>query len=333
MPNNSGVQGRVHVDRYLTNFSQRVMTDKSTFIAGRASTRVPVLNQSDIYTTFPRGYFLRDEVERRPLGGRPVQAGYKLGEGTYLAEEWALEHALDDRLRRNTDNQISLDENATEMLTTKQMIRGDRIWATKFFKTGVWSQDWAGVTATPTGNQFLRFDQSGSDLISFIDARRDAMNLATGVMPNTVVFGADVKRKMRVNADLVDRIKYTQLGIVTDALLQSVLEMDNVLTARAVYNSADETTAADGGENFQYIVSPKAFWMGYISPTAGLNTATAISNFAWTGLIPGQGNDFGGVISRGRDDRAYSDWFHSRQAFDLKGVSPDYGMFFDNAVS
>lgn len=332
MPNQSGVQGRTHVDRYLTNFSERFIQDDRKFIASRASTNIPVLKQSDLYQRYPRGYFLRDEAEARPLGGRPVQVGYKTEDGTYMATEYALEAPIDDRTRANTDDQINLDENATSLLTGKMLIKADRLWATKFFTSGKWAQEFAGVTSAPTASQFLQFDQADGDPIGVIDKYKDVMAQSTGFEPNTIVLGADVKRKLRLNADIVDRIKYTQTGVVSEALLASLFEVDNVMTAKSIYNSADETIAANGGENFQWIVNPKGMWMGYIAPTASLNSPTAIATFSWNGLIPGQGNDFGGVVSRGRDDRAYTDWIHNRMAFDLKQVSSELGMFFTNVV-
>jgi hypothetical protein len=43
-------------------------------------------------------------------------------------------------------------------------------------------------------------------------------------------------------------------------------------------------------------------------------------------------NALGGVIERGRDERAHSDWFQDRMAWDMKIVAQDLGIFFRNAV-
>src|SRR5688572_28797609 len=83
------IQGELRVDQYLTDFAVAYRQDQSQFIAPQASTPVPVRNESDKFAIFPRGFFLRDEAEVRALGGRPVQVGYKVGNGQYLAEEWA----------------------------------------------------------------------------------------------------------------------------------------------------------------------------------------------------------------------------------------------------
>jgi hypothetical protein len=101
-----------------------------------------------------------------------------------------------------------------------------------------------------------------------------------------------------------------------------------VLVARAVYNAANEGAADD----IDFIVDPNGMWMGYIEPSPRMDAPTAIARFGWTGLHPGA-NTAGGVILRGRDDRASSDWIQSRNAYDYKLVSPDLGMFFSNATT
>jgi hypothetical protein len=317
--------GTLRVDQYLTNFSVAYRVAQDQFIARRASTEVPVLNESDKFTVFPRGYFLRDEAEVRPLGGRPVQVGYKVRDDHYMAEEWALEHTIDDRQRRNSGNPIDLDESGVMLLEGKQLIREDRLWAQKFFKTGVWSTD---VDLAANDSPFAPFDDAASDPVATIDAQRAGFLRRTGFRANTLVLGVNVKTALRTNASMVDRVKYTQTGIMTDALLAALFEVQNVIEAGSVYNAANE--GAD--DDIEFIADPDAFWLGYVEPTARMGAPTAIARFAWTGLLPGT-NRLGGVITRGRDDRAYSDWIHSRNAFDLKLVASDLGVFYTNVTN
>lgn len=329
MPESGNIQGTLHVDRYLTNFSVNYVQDSRIFINQRAASVVPVQKQTDSFVVYERGYFWRDESKARPLGGRPAQVGYKVSSDSYRCVEYALEHVVDDRQRANVDQPISLDENATSLLTQKHMIKGDRIWASNFFNTGKGWTDVEGITSTPGALEFLRFDDANSDPIGVIDEYKDQMAESTGFMPNTIVFGAGVRRKLRLHPDITDRIKYTRTGIVTDDILASMFEVDTVITARSVYNAAAEGATDD----FNFIVDKNSFWMGYIEPNPGLDKPTAIANFAWTGLLPGATNAIGGVMERGRDDRAHSDYFQSRIAFDLKQIAADLGIFFHNAIT
>jgi hypothetical protein len=321
----SDIQNGYQVDSWLTDYSVGFRQEASMFISGRASTNIPVRLESAKFPVFPRGYFWRDESQVRPLGGRPAQVGYKIGSDTYLAEEWALETTIDDRERANIDFFVNPDETGVELLEQKQLIREDRIWAAEFFQTGVWAHEEIG------GTDFTPFNDAASTPIEVIDRLKNEMALSTGMMPNTMVVGANVKPALRSNADIVDRIKYTQRGVADDALLAALFEVQNFMVARSVYNAADETTADDGGLDMEWIADPNAIWLGYIAPTGGMKTPTAIARFGWTGLIPGATNNSGGVITRGRDGRAYTDWIHSRMAFDLKAVSVDLGIFITNA--
>jgi hypothetical protein len=325
----SNIQGSLRVDRYLTNFSVNYVQDSRAFVAQRASSPIPVLKQTDKYVTYDRGYFWRDESQPRPLGGRPVQVGYKLGEGTYSATEWALEHVIDDRQRANVADPVRLDENATTLLTQKQMIRQDRVWAQKMFVPNVWTTLRVGTNSTPGANQFLRFDDANSDPIGIIDANKDKMHSITGFMPNTLILGAKVKRVLRSHPDIADRIKFTQIGIADEDMLARLFDVETVSVARSIYNSAAEGAT----DNFQYIVDPFSMWLGYIDPNPSLDSPTAIALFSWEGLIPGQTNTLGGVMERGRDDRAHSDYFQNRMAWDIQVVAPDLGMFFQNVVN
>lgn len=331
MPTNaSNVQGTLHVDRFLTSFSLQYVQDRSVFIAQRCASVVQVQKQTDKYVIYDRGYFWRDEVVPRPLGGRPEQVGYKLDEGLYSAVEYALEHVVDDRQRANVDDPIRLDELAATLLTQKHMIKQDRVWAQRFFTTGKWTTEVNGVASSPTaGTSFLFFDDAQSDPIGTIDYYKDVINEQTGFMPNTLVLGAGVKRTLRSHPDIADRIKYTQTGIADEDVLSKLFEVDNVMVARSVYNSAAEGAA----NSFSYITDPKAMLLCYIDPNAGLNSPTAIVNWAWTGLMPGVTNAVGGVIERGRDDRAHSDYFQGRMAWDLSVVAQDLGLFFSDAIS
>lgn len=314
------IAGEMRVDQYLTNFSVSYRQDAANFVAGFASTPIPVLNESAKYAIYPAGYFWRDEAEIRPLGGRPVQVGYRVENGTYLAEEWGLEHTIDDRQRRNAAAPYNLDEAGVTLLESKMMIREERIWCTKFFKPGVWGYDFVG------GTDFTSFNDAASEPIAFIDSQKNNMARGTGKMPNTLVLGANVAAALRSNPDIVDRVKYTQRGIASLDVLSALFEVERVKVARSVYNAAAE--GAD--DDFEFIADDNGMWLGYIEPTPMLDAPTAIARFGWVGLYPGT-NEMGGVIFRGRDARARSDWIQDSNAFDYRQVSADLGMYFSYA--
>lgn len=330
------ISGDTNPDAYLTNYSFGLFQQDGVFVAGSASSRIPVTQEAGKFNVYPPGYFWRDEMAIRPLGGRPRQVGYAIKEDTYVAEEWALEHVIDDRTRQNSRIQNRLDENATRLLTGKAMIRADRIWATSFFKTGVWGMTVTGVTAGAVeGVSFLSWADDASSPLSDIEDWKEMIRMATGFEPNTLVLGSSVRKRLKNHPEFIDRIKYTSSAAITNAIMATMFEIPNLRVARSMYNAAEERAPDDndGGVDLQYIVEADSAWLGYIDPNPSLDSPTAIATFAWDSLVPGQTNEFGGVISRGRDGRAYSDYFHVRQAFGMKKVSDDLAVFIKDALA
>lgn len=329
------ISGDTNPDAYLTDYNFGLFEQDGVFVAGAATSRIPVTQEAGKFNVYPPGYFWRDEMQVRPLGGRPAQVGYAIKEDTYTAEEWALEHVIDDRTRQNSRIQGRLDENATKLLTNKAKIRADRIWATSFFKTGVWGMTVTGVASGVTTDQFLSWADDASSPLSDIEDWKERIRAATGMEPNTLVLGSSVRKRLKNHPEFVDRIKYTSSAAITNQVMATMFEVENLRVARAMYNTAEERLPGDdnGGTDLTYIVEADSAWLGYIDPNPTLDSPTAIATFAWDSLVPGQTNDFGGVISRGRDGRAYSDYFHIRQAFGMKKISDDLAVFIKDALA
>lgn len=326
------IQGQLHVDQYLTNYSLSWAQEQTNFISSAATSVIPVTKSSDKYVHYDRGYFWRDDVEPRPLGGTPVQTGYKILSDNYNAEEYALEHFIDDRQRVNADAPINLELNAARLLTEKHMIKRDRVWVQKFFNTGIWSTEYNGLASTGGATDLVFWNDVASTPIQDIDIARNRQMQLTGRDPNVLVLGADVYAALRSNPDVRDALKYTGYGeraLGGRQALAQLFEVDRVVVARSVYNAAAEGAA----DNFQFIANTRSAWLGYIDPNPSLDSPTAIATFAWTGLIPGATNAIGGVIERSREDRAHSDFFQARMAWDMKLVSADLGSYFHNIIS
>ena len=321
--------GSVFIDPLLTNFSLALMQKPGSFVAPLAFPVIPVSLQAGKYAVYPRGYFMRGTMKVRPLGDRPIQIDYKIDYGSFYTDEYAAEKLVDDRVRANSMDPLGPDRGATKLLTSNALVFRDRHWADTYFKAGVWTSNYAGVAAAPGVGQFLRFDQAGSDPLGYIESLKESMGSATGFEPNIIVLGRLVYGVLKEHPQVLDRIKYSQRGVVTVDLLAELFGVDKVVVAMSV-----QTTSAEGQtDTTGYIADPKSFWLGYATSTPNLEEPTAGATFAWTGLIPGLTNALGGVVERGRAEREHSDWFHIRQAFGDAVVAPDLGIFAASAVS
>lgn len=323
-------------DETLTSYSESYIQDANDFISNQVATVIPVRRESGTFLKYPRSYFYRDEMELRPLGGTPVQVRYGIQEGQYSVQEYAAEHIIDDRQRANMSGPgINLDFNATKLLTQKALIRRDRQWATTFFNTGIWANDYTGVASgVPTATQFIQWDQASANPIRDVAEAREKIMLGTGKRPNVMVLGARTYAKLRQAPALVDLFKYTNGGLINIELIRDMFEVDRVVICRTVYNSADEQGVNQDAENLQYIVDPDSAWLGYVEPQPMSDAPTAVAMFVWTGYEAGlAGTNMGGIIRRGRDDRARSDWFQITDAMAFQAVATELGAFFKQAVA
>ncbi len=127
----------VHVDGPLGNVSVAFMQSQDAFVADKVFPNIPVSHQSDVYYTYPKGEFNRDDMELRAPGTESAGANYRLGTDTYSAPVRALHKDIADQVRANADSPLSPDREATEFLTQKALINREVNFATNYFTAGV----------------------------------------------------------------------------------------------------------------------------------------------------------------------------------------------------
>jgi hypothetical protein len=318
----------------MTNFAIRYRQDATKFVASQVFPTIPTEKQSNKYLIFPKGYFMRDQMPVRGMGEEPAADGYELESGTFSCEERALRHLIDDRIDVNADQPINPDMRATEFLTERSLIKLDREWCAQFFTAGQWGTSWEGVVsgASEGAKTFDTFDQSGTEPILFFNQRSDEMEGKTGFRPNVMVLGAKAYTGLRNNPEVVKRVLYisqSEPALVGQRALAAAFEVDKIVVAKAVYNSAQEGAA----DKIEYIANSSDAMLAYAAPAPSLDTPSAGYTFAWTSLVPGVGNATAGVIYSGRIEQAWTDWYAIRSAYDMQKTASDLGMYFSDVVA
>lgn len=317
----------VHVNVALTTISIAYIQDQSYFIADQVFPNVPVEQQSNRYYIYNKGDWLRTEAEIRGPGSESRGSGYRLDNTpTYYANVYAVHKDVDDQVRANSDAVLNTDRDATQWVTQQMLIKRDLVWASQYFKTGVWDTERAGVASGPTGTQFLRWDVAGSTPIEDVTSAVVSQVQNTGFKPNVLVLSPFVFNALKNHAEVLDRIKYTQRGIVTTDLLAALFDVDKVVIAYAVQN-----TAAEGATASMSFVFGKHALLLYANPTPSIMTPSAGYTFSWTGWFGATG--LGLRIKQFRKEDIESDRIEAQMAFDMKVVATDCGYMFLNAVS
>lgn len=322
-------KGQAHIDKALTNMSVAYIQEESNFIADKVFPQIPVKKQSDTYFVYNKGDFFRDEARVR--SGSSESAGGEYGveaADPYYARVHAFHKDVNEQERANYDDPLDADTDATEFVSGKMLIRREVVWADKYFKAGVWTKEIAGVASNPVeGTSVLKFNDPASDPIKVVSDQIVRMAGSTGFRPNTVVMTPAVFYALKNHPDILDRIKYTQKGIVTADLIATLFEVDHVHVAWSVVN-----TAGQGADDEIDFVMGNHMLLAYVNPRPALKKPSAGYIFAWTGL-KGAGAYANRIVRIPMDMLGIgTERIEGEIAFDAKVIAQDLGVFFTDLV-
>lgn len=317
----------VHVNAPLTNISVAYMQGESHFVADKVFPVVPVSKQSDRYFVYDKSDFYRSEAQLRAPGTESAGSGFDIDNTpSYFADVYAIHKDIDDQIRANADAAIDPDRDATMFVTQQLMMKREIVWANSFFTTGTWSSDIA-----PAGLLNGAWSSAGSTPIEDVDRQSDTILKNTGYKPNCLVVGTDVHRVLKNHPDVLDRIRYTQQGIVTEDLLASLLGVDKYLVMRGVQNTAQ----AGAADSFSFISgaggTAQDALLAYVAPNPGLMTPSAGYLMSWNGYL-GAGPQ-GNRIKNFRMEHLAADRIEGELAFAAELVSADLGIFYNGVVT
>jgi hypothetical protein len=296
--------GGVHVDRVLTNIS--VAWPNEGFVGERLFPAVQVMKQSDKYYVFGREMWSPDDDLRAPGTVANEIPGMKLSQDTYYAQEHSLQIPVTDEERRNVDNPMSPDRDATELVTQKIMLGREIAIKTLVTTTSNYA---SGNTVTLAGTtQFS--DYTNSDPIGVFRTAIAAVHAKIFVEPNTVVIPYQVWTILQDHPDFIERIKYSERAIVRGELLASLIGIQNIIVPGVGYNTAAQGQAVSLG----YLWG-KDIVLAYVPPRAGLRIPAAFYEFRWMQQ----------VVDRWREEQRKSDLIRCSRSYDLKIVAQGEG--------
>ena len=316
-----------HIDRALTNTSVAYMQDASAFIADKVFPVVPVKRQSDVFYTYSKEDFMRDEAQVRGAGTESAGGDYGVeASDPYYCRKHAFHKDVTPEERANYDEPLDADTDATDFVSQKMLIRREMEWASKFFKTGIWGTEINGA-ATADSGKVVHWNLPTSDPIGDITSAAVKMASETGYKPNTLVLSPFAFNALKNHEDILDRIKYTQKGIVTADLLATLFEVEQVYVAWGVVNTAAKGAAANVG----FIMGKHAL-LCYSNPRPALKKPSAGYIFAWTGL-EGSGAYGNRIVRLPMDMLGLgTERIEGEIAFDAKQICKDLGVFFNGIV-
>jgi len=327
-------QSDLHVNVPLTNVSIAYIQQQSNFIADKVFPRVPVAKQSDMFWKYAKSDWRRTDAARRAPSTESKGVGWNVSTDTYFAHVYAVHKDIDDQLRANADSNFRLDSDAAKFVTNQLLLKRDIDWVNSYFKTGVWSQDYTGIsTGTPSGTQFLRWNNASSDPIRQIMNLQTEFVRETGYRANTLVLGAHVINELKNHPGIIDRIKYTQKGFVSEDLIATALGVDKLLVSYATSMTGPhipDHEAQEAAASYDFIANSKSALLCYTPSSPSLMQPAAGYIFTWNGYLAG--NSQGIRTKSFRMEHIASDRIEGEMTYDMKVVGKDLGVFLTQVV-
>lgn len=319
-------KSQVHVDRPLTNLSIAYIQRAQDFVADKVFPIVPVQKQSDKYFRYTKDFWFRTQAMKRAPASESAGSGFAVDNTpTYFCDVWAVHQDVDDQIRTNADVPLDLDRDATLFVTQQLLLRREMQFVSQYMKTGLWQgyqPSGSPIDFTPTNT----WDSATGNPMSDVDLLKRGVKQQTGFMPNCLTVALDVFQGERNNAAVLDRIKYTQRGVVSEELLAMLHGVEKYLVADAVQNTSQEGTAGSNpsGGSFSFLVTNQAL-LSYSNPAPSILQPSAGYIFSWQGLF-GAGAQ-GNRIKVIRMEHLEADRVEGEMAFDMHQVGLDLGVF------
>lgn len=305
----------VHVDQALTEVS--IAYRNLQYVADAVFPVVPVSKQSNKYFIYSKDNFRTLDDARRP-GARANEIDWALSTDTYYCDGHALAQAIPDEMRANADQAIDVDVDTTEVLTDLIYLQREILVAAKAADPTVITQN---TTLSGTGQWS---DYTNSNPITAIEDQKVTILKQIGQLPNSLLVSYPVFKALRNHPQIIDRFKYSQVGIVQPDHLKSVFNVDNLYIGGAIKNLAKEGAA----DSLDYVWGKNAL-LFYKPATPGRRTVSLGYQFT---LLFGA-NTGGFLVKRYRDEARTADIVEVQLYYDSKIVAPNAAFLWLSAVA
>ena len=257
------------VDPILSNVAIAYSND--TYVATQIMPYLDVKDQTGKHFIYDRGRF-RIDATKRGIGAPSNENTLSFTTGLpYSCEDHAQKQFVPDEDVENAVIPNAPFVDATENVTEKLMVEQESALATYMADTSNLSQN----TTLSGTSQWS--DYSNSDPFTNIETAKTTIHSKIFVEPNVLLLGKQVWDKLKHHPDFLERVKYSQKGVIREELLASLLGVDRVIIAKAGYNSAKEGQT----DSMAYIWGKHA-WLLYVNPRVQQRMITFGFTYRWS---------------------------------------------------
>lgn len=256
------------VDPVLTNVS--IGYQNSAYVAELLYPTLPVSKQSGKHFIYDKGKF-RVNDNLRGAGAPSKEATLNLTTGLpYFCEDHALKQFVTDEDMDGAVPPMDPMVDATENVTEMHMVAREVELAAALTSTAVLTQN----TTLSGTSQWS--DYSNSDPFSVIETGKQTIHSAIHVDANTLVLSKQAWDKLKHHPAFLERVKYSQKGVISEDLLASLVGVDRVVIA-----AAGKNTAVEGQTDAMGYIWGKNAILAYINPRVSQKMITLGMTYQW----------------------------------------------------
>jgi hypothetical protein len=261
---------------------------------------------------------MRNSVERRTPGDTYPEGRLQLSNDSYYCDLYHLGYPIPDEDRANADPGVELEIAGAEWLKSQFMLNREIKLVSDIFTTSKWATD--NTTATDWD------DYDDSDPVADVNTAIQTIQQSTGVKPNVLVLGKQVFDILAEHPNLLEKFKYTGVGILDEEQVRRALRIPKLVVGEAAYES---TLEGDTTPTSAYIWGKNALLL-HVPARPAQRVPAAGYTFSWK--IDGAGG-LTVPIENIREDNRDRDFLKGKYAFDHKITGSDLGYFFSAIIS
>ncbi len=320
-------------NNYLTNMSVAYFQPDDWFVSPFVFPILPVQLSTSYYYIFDKGDLARDNVQRKPEFGKVTPMMFGSKQELYSCEVDQIIVGIDQistlNYQRSAAPGIIDPRRAKVRIATGQLkLHMDRVFADGYFKSGAWTNEWAGVTTTPSGKQFYKFSDSNCDPVKFIGDRRVEMMREGRRKPNVLALGVEAYEALKNNASILDRVKYSgspaNPATINANVLAQLFEIDRVVVLNSTYNKGGY-----GSTSMDFVCDSKGALLAYAAPNPAIDEVSAGYTFAWDMLGNGQYLAFDQYEG---EKGTHTEFIEGLTSYTSKKVCDELGVFMKECV-
>lgn len=300
--------GNFNYDKFLTNMLVGYRNEEASYghlavpvvLHDQLGGQYPVINHED---------WLRVMAGVRPRGTAAHMSGFGIDKTSFDCVPIGYKQPVDIDDASSAKDPVDLDLAATIHVGDQLLMKNEADFTTAIMSDTSWSHTiQAGVTGTPSTNQFKRWNESAADPGAIIASLASTVKQKTGKRPNVLWVSDDVDAAVRFNAAVVDRVKYTDPQAIDNNRVTDPVAMAKYFGVRKyVVCGATRNTANEGGTAaFSFFASNRAVLAYVDMPGEGSQPLSmANAKFRPTAVVAVRQDLVRGV--NGKRVRAYED--------------------------